>query len=236
MKAESKAEKPAATATPKAEAAADGMPAAETPREIAKETAKEAAKRRRSRPRGPPNSPSCGGAASPPSRRRKRCLRRRWKLRRWRTPKPEMSAPAADVQSPKRRQRWRPPRHRPIKPCRRRNRTPSLRAAEAKPEAKPSSEPVKVEAWRDSDGLRLTFSFPSLTPAASFRRGDTVWLIFDSTSAARRRADPRQGRRRYRRCQPRCRSTTGRRSAFVSTVRRCIRCPPTSARAERTGR
>ena len=41
---------------------------------------------------------------------------------------------------------------------------------------------MKVEAWRDSDGLRLTFSFPAMTPAASFRRGDTVWLVFDSTA------------------------------------------------------
>jgi tetratricopeptide (TPR) repeat protein len=40
-----------------------------------------------------------------------------------------------------------------------------------------------VEALRDSDGLRLTFSFGSLTPAASFRRGDTVWVVFDSTQA-----------------------------------------------------
>src|SRR6185312_3165091 len=48
-------------------------------------------------------------------------------------------------------------------------------------EAKSSEEAVKVDAWRDSDGLRLTFSFPSVTPAALFRRGDTVWLVFDST-------------------------------------------------------
>jgi len=53
--------------------------------------------------------------------------------------------------------------------------------AESKAEAKPAEDPVKVDAWRDSDGLRLTFSFPRVTPAASFRRGDTVWLIFDST-------------------------------------------------------
>jgi tetratricopeptide (TPR) repeat protein len=56
--------------------------------------------------------------------------------------------------------------------------------AEAKPqkaEMKPTEEPVKVEASRDSEGLRLTFTFPSATPAASFRRGDTIWLIFDST-------------------------------------------------------
>ena len=52
--------------------------------------------------------------------------------------------------------------------------------SEATPVAKPAEEAVKVDAWRDSDGLRLTFTFPSATPAASFRRGDTVWLIFDS--------------------------------------------------------
>lgn len=36
-----------------------------------------------------------------------------------------------------------------------------------------------VEARRDSDGLRVTFSFAAPTPAALFRRADTVWLVFD---------------------------------------------------------
>jgi len=40
-----------------------------------------------------------------------------------------------------------------------------------------------VEAIRDSDGLRLTFAFGTSTPAASFGRGDTVWVVFDSTQA-----------------------------------------------------
>jgi tetratricopeptide (TPR) repeat protein len=40
--------------------------------------------------------------------------------------------------------------------------------------------PAKVEAIRDSEGLRITFTFAKATPAASFRRGDTVWLVFDS--------------------------------------------------------
>ena len=53
--------------------------------------------------------------------------------------------------------------------------------SDAKPNAKSSDDAVKVDAWRDSDGLRLTFTFPTVTPAASFRRGDTVWLVFDST-------------------------------------------------------
>jgi tetratricopeptide (TPR) repeat protein len=51
---------------------------------------------------------------------------------------------------------------------------------EPKPAIKGPAEAASVDAWRDSDGLRLTFSFPSATPAASFRRGDTVWLVFDS--------------------------------------------------------
>ena len=58
--------------------------------------------------------------------------------------------------------------------------------AEAKPadaksvEAKPVETGATVDAVRDSEGLRLTFSFPAATPAASFRRGDAVWLVFDS--------------------------------------------------------
>jgi hypothetical protein len=38
-----------------------------------------------------------------------------------------------------------------------------------------------VEARRDSDGLRVTFSFAAPTPAALFRRADSVWLVFDQT-------------------------------------------------------
>jgi tetratricopeptide (TPR) repeat protein len=41
--------------------------------------------------------------------------------------------------------------------------------------------PASVEARRSSDGLSLTFSFAAATPAALFRRADTVWLVFDST-------------------------------------------------------
>src|SRR6185437_5090325 len=61
---------------------------------------------------------------------------------------------------------------------------PATARPEIKPDAKaePTEQAAKVDAWRDSDGLRLTFTFPSATPAASFRRGDTVWLIFDSKS------------------------------------------------------
>ncbi len=38
-----------------------------------------------------------------------------------------------------------------------------------------------VVAKRDSDALRVTFTFDGPTPAALFRRADTVWLVFDST-------------------------------------------------------
>ncbi|WP_407180215.1 tetratricopeptide repeat protein [Bradyrhizobium sp. STM 3562] len=59
-------------------------------------------------------------------------------------------------------------------------------AADVAPKATPAAPPpdnavpAKLDAIRDSDGLRLTFSFAKATPAASFRRGDTVWLVFDS--------------------------------------------------------
>ncbi|MDA9431569.1 tetratricopeptide repeat protein [Bradyrhizobium sp. CCBAU 51627] len=51
----------------------------------------------------------------------------------------------------------------------------------AEAQAAPSSSPVaSVDARRDSDGLRVTFPIAAATPAAAFRRGDTVWLVFDS--------------------------------------------------------
>ena len=54
-------------------------------------------------------------------------------------------------------------------------------AAPAPPaEVKSGGSPASVSAARDSDGLRLTFAFPAATPAALFRRADTVWLLFDS--------------------------------------------------------
>ncbi|WP_375789028.1 tetratricopeptide repeat protein [Bradyrhizobium sp. Pha-3] len=46
-----------------------------------------------------------------------------------------------------------------------------------------ASAPSAVEAQRDSDGLRVTFSFPGATPAALFRRADTVWMVFDTPEA-----------------------------------------------------
>jgi tetratricopeptide (TPR) repeat protein len=50
----------------------------------------------------------------------------------------------------------------------------------APPEARSGEGTASVTAQRDSDGLRLKFSFATATPAALFRRADTVWLVFDS--------------------------------------------------------
>lgn len=59
------------------------------------------------------------------------------------------------------------------------------KAAVAPVEAPKKAEPAvaSVDARRDSDGLRVTFSFTAPTPAALFRRADTVWLVFDRTGA-----------------------------------------------------
>ncbi len=48
-------------------------------------------------------------------------------------------------------------------------------------EAESGDKSAGLSAKRDSDGLRVTFSFATATPAALFRRADAVWLVFDST-------------------------------------------------------
>ena len=55
---------------------------------------------------------------------------------------------------------------------------PKPAAVEA--QAAPPPPVASVDARRDSDGLRVTFPLSVATPAAAFRRGDTVWLVFDS--------------------------------------------------------
>ncbi|WP_194467306.1 tetratricopeptide repeat protein [Bradyrhizobium sp. CCBAU 53340] len=57
---------------------------------------------------------------------------------------------------------------------------PESKPAPAEAQAAPSPPIASVDARRDSDGLRVTFPFSVATPAAAFRRGDTVWLVFDS--------------------------------------------------------
>ena len=50
------------------------------------------------------------------------------------------------------------------------------------PESGANDKSASVEARRDSDALRVTFSFAAPTPAALFRRADTVWLVFDQAT------------------------------------------------------
>ena len=50
------------------------------------------------------------------------------------------------------------------------------------PESGANNKTASVEARRDSDALRVMFSFAAPTPAALFRRADTVWLVFDQTA------------------------------------------------------
>ncbi|WP_076858770.1 hypothetical protein [Bradyrhizobium mercantei] len=60
---------------------------------------------------------------------------------------------------------------------------PKPAAAPSAPAEARASAKSAVDAQRDSDGLRVTFSFPAATPAALFRRADTVWLVFDTPEA-----------------------------------------------------
>ncbi|MCK1394903.1 tetratricopeptide repeat protein [Bradyrhizobium sp. 1] len=55
-----------------------------------------------------------------------------------------------------------------------------VKAAPAEAQAAPQPAIASVDARRDSDGLRVTFPLQVSTPAAAFRRGDTVWLVFDT--------------------------------------------------------
>ncbi|MBN9004692.1 MAG: tetratricopeptide repeat protein [Rhizobiales bacterium] len=43
-----------------------------------------------------------------------------------------------------------------------------------------AKDDASLDVARSSEGLRLTFGFKEPTPAALFRRADTVWLVFDS--------------------------------------------------------
>jgi tetratricopeptide (TPR) repeat protein len=60
--------------------------------------------------------------------------------------------------------------------------TPSAASAPVRAaETSPGDDAAVVSAVRDSEGLHVTFGFGVPTPAALFRRADTVWLVFDST-------------------------------------------------------
>lgn len=55
-----------------------------------------------------------------------------------------------------------------------------VKAAPAEAPAAPQPTVASVDVRRDSDGLRVMFPLQVSTPAAAFRRGDTVWLVFDT--------------------------------------------------------
>ncbi|MEA2883962.1 MAG: hypothetical protein QOH32_3218, partial [Bradyrhizobium sp.] len=91
-------------------------------------------------------------------------------------PKPALKQPAikpataaASALAPPAKQVPTPAAPAPVKPA----------AAEA-PQTPPAKTTDSVEARRNSDGLRLTFSFAGAVPAAMFRRADVIWMIFDS--------------------------------------------------------
>jgi tetratricopeptide (TPR) repeat protein len=59
---------------------------------------------------------------------------------------------------------------------------PPVQPAEAAPTVRNPNDPVTVELRQQGDSLRLTFPFAAPTPAAVFRRADTLWLVFDSAA------------------------------------------------------
>ena len=56
----------------------------------------------------------------------------------------------------------------------------AAKAAPAEVPVAPQLTAASADVRRDSDGLRVTFPIQVATPAAAFRRGDTVWLVFDT--------------------------------------------------------
>jgi tetratricopeptide (TPR) repeat protein len=96
-------------------------------------------------------------------------------------PKPEASKPeAAQTETPKAEiPKAEIPKAEAANPAPK----PTMAASDPPSPAKAGNEAALVNVSRDSEGLRLMFSFGTPTPAASFRRGDRVWLVFDSTKS-----------------------------------------------------
>ena len=57
---------------------------------------------------------------------------------------------------------------------------PARQSEDAKPAPADASASVVAEVRRHGEALRITFPFAQPTPAAVFRRADTIWLVFDS--------------------------------------------------------
>ncbi|MEH2561208.1 tetratricopeptide repeat protein [Bradyrhizobium sp. AZCC 2289] len=106
------------------------------------------------------------------------------------SPAPEMAAPPEALKAEHRVEEKQAAANEAAKPAPAAQETPA-RATDAPSKIPPAASPrsaenrgtgkaVAVDARRDSDGFRVTFSFGAATPAAMFRRADTVWLVFDS--------------------------------------------------------
>ena len=59
---------------------------------------------------------------------------------------------------------------------------PAREREDAKPAPADASAPVVADVRRHGEALRITFPFAQPTPAAVFRRADTIWLVFDSAA------------------------------------------------------
>ena len=90
---------------------------------------------------------------------------------------PQPAAPPGEMRQIRCRRPRQTPRQKcfPPQPIRRRTPGPA-----PPPEIKAGEHAAIVGATRNSDGLSLTFSFAAATPAALFRRADTMWLVFDT--------------------------------------------------------
>jgi hypothetical protein len=119
-------------------------------------------------PSGAPAAPRISGEAAPP--------------------KPEPSAEQASIEAkpaaaPKASLASEGPKPAPTAleaPASLPEKAPKMTGSEPPVETRADNHPAAVDAKRDSGGLRLNFSFAAATPAALFRRADTVWLVFDS--------------------------------------------------------
>lgn len=93
---------------------------------------------------------------------------------------PSQSAPAPQATPPGTKLAMEPPSSAPVRAPQTAPATPPREAAvqEAKPET--ASDVVRVAVRRNDDQLQIVFPFAGATPAAVFRRADTVWMVFDT--------------------------------------------------------
>ena len=148
-----------ATAAPVAAAPASAAPAPTAPAVTAPAAS--------GTPSGQPATPRQSGEAAPP-----KPLAEQASIEAKPAPAPKASL-ASEVSKPA------PPT--PEAPASLPEKPAKMTGSEPPVETRAGDRPAAVDAKRDSGGLRLNFSFAAATPAALFRRADTVWLVFDST-------------------------------------------------------